>query len=97
MDGGRELSEQSFPIHRAKVNQGSTPQATFHPPCKSFRTARFEFFDLTGWRRRSESGAARHIFYTFGRIFLRIQTSSIISNCIEIKPFGIRFGIRCSG
>ena len=44
------ISEQSFPIHRAKVNQGSSPQATFRLSCKSLWIARFEFFDLTGVR-----------------------------------------------
>ena len=48
------------------------------------------------WRRGSESVTARHIFYTFGRILLRNQANSIISKCIENKPFGIRFGIRSS-
>src|ERR1017187_6208461 len=50
-----DISAQSFPIHPAKVNQGSRPQATFRPPCKSLRTARFEFFDLTGWVGRKLS------------------------------------------
>ena len=54
-------------------------------------------YPASTWRRGSESGAARHIFCNLGKILLRIQANSIISNCIEKKPFCIRFGIRSSG
>jgi len=42
-----DIREQSFPIHRAKVNQCSSPRATFRPYGKSLWIDQFEFFDLT--------------------------------------------------
>lgn len=49
-----DISEQSFPIHRAKVNQSSSPRATSRLSCKSLWIDRFEFFDLTGFVRVRE-------------------------------------------